>query len=112
MTPERLAEIKTRVEAATPGPWEFLKNEFNTEDDNGDHIGSIRSSEWWIAAIDDLGVEEGAEANAIFIAHAREDVEELLASITRLQRTVKALQVAAIGRAIEDSLEGDRDDDS
>lgn len=41
------------------------------------------------------------------LSSCREAFEHLEAEMTRLKRTVKALRVTAIGRAIEDSLEGD-----
>lgn len=87
MTPEQLAEIKARAAAATPGPWEYIENRFNVEDDNGDHIGSIRAIEarMWIAAVDDVHPPEEAEGNALFIAHARTDIPMLIDEIERLR---------------------------
>lgn len=52
MTPERLAEIKARAEAATSGPW----------DDGCSHA-----------------------VNGEFIAHARQDIPDLVAEVERLR---------------------------
>jgi hypothetical protein len=71
MTDEELAAVKARCDAATPGPWQ---SEY-------DNCGNGGFSEWW-------NVGSGLmneEADAAFIAHAREDVPALLAEIGRLK---------------------------
>ncbi len=88
MTDQRIAEIAARCEAATPGPWEWktcgdtnmyveaecLKGVISLEDDYpgypeyGEHL-----------------IMELLQADADFIAHAREDIPALLAEVRRLQ---------------------------
>jgi hypothetical protein len=68
MTPERLAEIRAREQAATKGPW----------------------SDWdsccvWYKGSEVLcEVLTGESADQAFIAHARTDIPELLAEVERL----------------------------
>lgn len=71
MTPERLAEIKARADAATKGPWKVAEQDL----------------ECWIAGPTVVQNQEGAFArpNAAFIAHAREDIPDLLAEVERLK---------------------------
>lgn len=67
-------KIKKRCEAATPGPW---RREL------------IKVIAWKSHVICDLastmGKYEPEEANAEFIAHAREDIPALLAEVARLR---------------------------
>ena len=39
MTPDHLAEIKARVEAATPGPWKFVKDKVFSIQSDDENIG-------------------------------------------------------------------------
>ncbi len=81
MTPERLAEIKARCDAATPGPVVVVER--------GTHY------DYDIAAGPDIEKQYGFygysrgmfwhEADAQFYAHAREDVPDLVAEIERLR---------------------------
>ena len=74
--PLDLEAIRQRVEAATPGPWELIGGgEFVTGADV-------------LVAPDDGGVTAD---NAIFIAHAREDVPALLAEVERLRDGIAEL---------------------
>lgn len=74
----RLSEIKARAEAATEGPWEYSDCE----------IAPFRSMEIYgppsrplnLPLLDEAGGSDWI-ANAEFIAHAREDVDRLLAAI-------------------------------
>lgn len=95
------AAIKARAEAATPGPWEaakgatpdgkyltttkaekeeFLRLAINNDDaelwliDNADVIPAV------------TGDGPSAQANAEFIAHAREDIPALLAALEEAER--------------------------
>ena len=64
MNVERLNEIKARLAAATPGPW--------WRDDQFRHIvGGAGDRDFFVAS---TSREEDAE----FIAHARQDIEDLL----------------------------------
>lgn len=84
LTPEREGEIAARVEAAHPGPW-------RRSDDEG-------SLERYVLSEDDLmaisfgyrGNNTQAEAN--FVAHAREDVPALLAELAAVRAERDALQ--------------------
>ncbi len=90
MTPSRLKEIKARCEAATEGPWEArLYN----------HVG--RPYKLWIhkdfspahsLILAEISVEYPVDvpltqrgANAVLMAHARQDLPDCVAEIKRLQ---------------------------
>lgn len=68
----RLDEIRERLEAANPGPWEVV----DSRNGLGFGIVSNDSSAEWAGAI--------WRAEAEFIAHAREDIPFLLGEIERL----------------------------
>lgn len=76
MTPERLAEIKTRCDKAVGGPWEVEVSH-------------------WATAIAYLAEHEGKTilltaprhySTSEFITHARQDIPDLLAEVERLRR--------------------------
>ena len=92
MTDERLAEIKARADAATPGPWERnnLAGRPEREVFAGDElIGDFGVGGWE----DDEGADR-VEINAEFIAHARQDIPDLLAEVERLREHVATLEHA------------------
>lgn len=93
LTDDALGEIKRRADAATPGDWSwnsydaighraFIDGEWDMEfiahiahlndTDHGDQIFGERKAE--------------AQANAEFIAHARDDIPALLKHIAALRR--------------------------
>lgn len=78
MTPETLAAIKARCEAATPGPWKA----------DGCELYVHHSREWVGETLrpDDPRAPRDAE----FIAHAREDVPALVDALDRLGRELWA----------------------
>lgn len=91
ITPERLAEIREREQAATPGPW-------RTHDGfvpAGGYVATVLSGEgnatepraWLPTFSNDTGspMARNVEADAEFMAHAREDVPALLAHIVELE---------------------------
>ena len=80
MTPERLAEIRARAEAATEGPW------WTTRNLRPATIFSGEGSDYNDAVADDA-----EPADATFIAHARTDVPELVAEIERLRELYSAM---------------------
>lgn len=105
-----LTEIRRRVEGATPGPWQKC----------GEHRGGCICRQVWSTRADCLvavGIAaededytcgdgltiEAAQANADFIAHAREDIPLLLAEIDRLSRSPSgtAAPVAELRAAFE-----------
>jgi hypothetical protein len=91
---DRLDEIRARVEAATPGPWEWDDSEWHRGfyAQEGRPLGDRSIGELSAGDIDVLRAhidEEyltGRLADAAFIAAAREDVPWLLAQIRRLRR--------------------------
>jgi hypothetical protein len=97
MTPERLAEIAARAEAATEGPWGSHRDlagvytvQVNPRVIPG--FGSVTEGD--VAQI--LTREDDkAYANVRFIAHAREDMPALLARIAELETAL-----AAAGRSL------------
>jgi len=71
-TEERLAEIRARCWAATPGPWHVCERGFYDECDvTGPEPGAIRG-------------QYAKFADAAFVAAAREDIPFLLVEIDRL----------------------------
>lgn len=98
MTNEQLAEIKARANAATAGPWTQM-NGVNIFTDlgatNKNGVTADRNDGWCIADtsegltfVDGELVEmESNEQwdNAKFIAHARQDIPNLIAEVERLQ---------------------------
>lgn len=74
MTPEELAAIKARAEAATPGPWSY----YASPTSGGYKIQGIEKA-WFYEAT------ASTNENADFITHAREDVPALVAEVERLR---------------------------
>ncbi len=96
MTPERLAEIKARCEAATDGPWLDRGNCLEGQIE-GYHLDFAQittvgfDSEIALISSDQLATEQQV-ANGDFIAHARQDLPDCMAEIERLQGIEKALR--------------------
>jgi hypothetical protein len=88
MTPERLAEIEARTEAATPGPW-FADSHVV------DFGRPYRSDVYVPFAVVHAHADHRTrqqEINAAFIAHARADVPDLVAEVHRLRAVLDATQ--------------------
>ncbi len=85
MTPERLAEIKARLAAATPGPWEVLHNSSSDVSvfSTSPHAGQKAVA--WMA--ETLRCEQNAE----LIAHAPTDLADLLAYVGQLEGLLRDL---------------------
>lgn len=82
---EYLEEVRKRVEAATPGPWNaFVEGRDHT---SGDSI--IRRGPDDIEEDLDLYLQGATTADYDFIAHARQDIPTLLEVIDRLQRLLE-----------------------
>lgn len=85
---KRLAEIRDRADAASPGPWFAHKAEFGLKECRG-----ITTSPELHAGDDivvtDSGVYPPEMPDALFIAHARTDVPDLLAEVERLRRIAR-----------------------
>lgn len=76
MTPERLAEIRARAEAATEGPWTWASRM------------TVDTDAWAVFDPQDRPLasnHDGWSPDAIFIAHARTDIPALLAEVERLR---------------------------
>lgn len=86
LTPEALAEIRKRAEAATPGPWEPRDPDWwQLEDpDYADKTDGIQAAGRSIMGTCD-GCPAGKYDDAVFIAHARTDIPALLAEVERLR---------------------------
>ena len=85
-----LDAIEARAKAATPGPWE---SHTNRNDDNGRAWGWVAPLRRTLVTIVtwNRGQNSNAEADARFIAHAREDVPALVAEVRRLREAELAL---------------------
>lgn len=83
MDEAKLSEIEARAKAATEGPWS-VGEEFRTHVVDGAFAGDDRLP---VASqpSNGLGATAWDEANATFIAHAREDVPALVAEVRRLR---------------------------
>ena len=74
MTEQELAEIESRVRAATPGPW----RSFIEDRDHECGSNFIKTQG------EDIELIGGTDADQDFIAHARQDVPLLVEEIRRL----------------------------
>ncbi len=91
---EELEAIREREQGATKGPWLAL-----WERDPGVLIARTGGTECVRGPVGAKCSGNETEANAIFIAHAREDIPRLLATIAALEERA---------RAAENKLEGIR----
>ena len=88
LSPERLAEIAARVEAATAGPW--------TNDSTEVHAESNRGKDGMAWASSGTGIGEMAiKADAAFVAASRDDVPALLAHIAAVEAENARLRTLA-----------------
>lgn len=79
LSPERRQAIQERAEKATEGPW--VQDVLLVRDDENGVLRTIAHCTRWYNA---QPRPEEAEANAEFIAHARQDIPDLLAEVSRL----------------------------
>jgi hypothetical protein len=84
-----LEEIRERAEKATPGPWDI-----DGSDNQNWGIRSVAGDQPSIAPMAGYRSKD-TEADAEFIAHAREDVPALLARIEKLEAIAEAAEDAA-----------------
>lgn len=102
----RLAEIRERLAAATPGPWELYATERNVIAITKGRMRSgyrreiVHWSGFDCSNIDDPGQ---VRANAALIAHAPSDLAYLLDEIARLTRELDAAR--AENRRLREALE-------
>lgn len=80
LTDEQIAEIRARAEAATPGPWSNTYFGGRCQTVTKQRPGMTKLS------IANCSASLNGEADATFIAHARQDVPALLADREELQR--------------------------
>jgi hypothetical protein len=86
MDAKRLAEIDARCLAATPGPWEWcVQDRFGQEYE----MGYVDSAKGVV-----LEPTIAGDADAVFIAHAREDVPALLKALAASREYARALALA------------------
>ena len=103
LSPERLAEIAKRADSATPGPWVYEQLGIRAEAtiDGSDTKHQVVDAA--VAGKDAFGQHgryvcglactrgkyEREEANGRFIAHARQDVPDLVAELSRLRALLR-----------------------
>ena len=120
LSPKRITEIRERADSATPGPWgvgnttEIALDVEQTspgcfsytvklasvveDDDRQDDV-------YYLKGADQPRVVASAEDDALFIAHSRQDVEELLAEVDRLKAEAERLS-KVMGSAFDDLVNG------
>ena len=76
LTDERIAEIKKRCEQATLGPWKSYIEKRE----------KISGSSFIQTAGEDIYLTGATTEDQDFIAHARQDIPDLLAEIERLRK--------------------------
>ncbi|GEL95375.1 hypothetical protein [Cellulomonas composti] len=91
LTDDRLAAIRARVEAASEGPWTVIAHDHA----RSRHETTERMWVWGprhsVAQVGLADVDDEADpirADAEFVAHARDDVPDLLDEIDRLRAVV------------------------
>lgn len=91
---EKIAKIKARADAATPGPWSGkIEPQNYPESDDADLPGFVRDPERReICYIGERYNYTSYETDLTFIAHAREDVPWLLAELERVTTELDALK--------------------
>lgn len=86
MTPERLAEIEARAEAATEGPWKCW-NGWPAKPMACERIGPDGGG--GLHGVPDI---HGCVEDLEFAAHARQDIPDLLAYLRELEEETKRLE--------------------
>jgi len=78
LSDEEMAKIRSRSDAATPGPWrEYIEDR-----------DSFSGSDFIMTEGNDLNIIGASSADYEFIAHARQDIPKLLAEIERLRSLI------------------------
>ena len=91
MTPEQLAAIEARVNAATPGSWEIVSP----------HLASLADAFVYGDDGRTFVATTSGIADAEFIAHAREDVPALIDRVRKLEAELTGLDFANISNVLE-----------
>ena len=93
MNNKKLEEIKARCIAATPGPWEHVTHDEYYGQGYGEVTHFVKQGENLLRI--GLGCDQKQYFrycnDALFIAHAREDIPYLLNEINRLQKIVEKM---------------------
>lgn len=98
LTDEQLDTIRKRAEAATEGVWEVVEEIDGVYSGMNTVVRTTKPSNKWASRIVSVGqtrrhVKDEAEANAIFIANARQDIPTLLDEIEQLRNNFRAVEV-------------------
>ena len=105
MTDEQLAEIEARAAAATAGSWEWRPT-MSTDP----RVGPPYFDHWRLGGNGRvLAADRGTIADAEFIAHARTDVEALVAEVERLlarEASVLPLLIEVMAWLVNDQVRG------
>jgi hypothetical protein len=110
MDKARLEAIKARAEAATPGPWTEHEELDGMYAGRKTAVRTLNPENKYYSRIVTVGQtrnhSRNAEANVLFIAHARTDIPDLLTHIAALTAALEAAEKRAEGaeRAIEHML--------
>jgi glutathione S-transferase len=103
MTEDRIAAIRARLEAATPGPWTIWDDPLDIEICNDDYSATHMHA---VAKLENISPQ--VKRNAQFIAQAPEDIAYLLAELdkaretnTRLNRRATKAE-AFVGKSVEE----------
>ncbi|WP_060210221.1 hypothetical protein [Sporosarcina koreensis] len=89
LTQEQLEAIRERAEAATEGPWKNF--------DGGYIVGGSE------IAVGEVVAEAERDADAEFIAHAREDIPALLAEVERMQKIINEWEQSTQQQLLEET---------
>lgn len=97
---EELAEIRARVEAATPGPWELVDYELVSRDEStvreawGDEAFTEGGSDEYMLGLNNCPHNEQDIINLLFIATARTDIPALISTVDALKGEVELVNTA------------------
>ena len=84
LTDKKIAEIRERCEAASPGPWiSYIEGRDHTSGSDFIMIGEGGNRS------EDIELTGATKADQDFIAHARQDVPTLIAEIERLKNILE-----------------------
>lgn len=89
---KNLNEIKTRLEKATPGPWETYDSSYMSTYSWID--------EWYVENAEARIEGENRINNANFIAHTPEDVSQLIARVEKLENALNEIDRFKDGNAL------------
>lgn len=84
---DRLAAIRSRAQAATPGPWQPYHPDYGPTfyaNTTGEHLRGVGDF--------DFGTGDEAEADQAFVRHARQDVDFLLDRVAELEQAMTQIR--------------------